>query len=115
MECDELVNDLGLVGQAVRAIGTIRVSANSAKPPSAVRPPPNLSNGARPTIRPGRWVIRLHEPESIEERPPLESLLERLDLAQTRDLVQELIAEQPRLIETVDDYVQRLAEPIPPP
>lgn len=55
----------------------------------------------------------LREPESIEERPPLESLLERLDLPQTRDLVRELIAEQPRLIEIVDDYVQRLAEPTP--
>ncbi len=55
----------------------------------------------------------LREPESIEERPTLESLLERLDLPQARDLVQELIAEQPRLMEIVDDYVQRLAEPTP--
>lgn len=45
----------------------------------------------------------LREPESIEERPTLEALLERLDLPQTRDLVQELIAEQPRLMEIVDD------------
>ncbi|MDS4022681.1 MAG: SWIM zinc finger family protein [Candidatus Competibacter sp.] len=55
----------------------------------------------------------LREPESIEERPTLETLLERLDLPQTRDLVQELIAEQPRLMEIVDDCVQRLAEPTP--
>jgi len=55
----------------------------------------------------------LREPESIEERPTLEALLERLDLPQTRDLVQELIAQQPRLMETVDDYVQQLAEPTP--
>jgi len=59
-------------------------------------------------------LVCVHQPELIEERPPLKSLLERLDLAQTRDLVQELVAEQPRLMETVDDYVQRLAEPIPP-
>ncbi len=59
-------------------------------------------------------LVCVHEPELIEERPPLESLLERLDLPQTRDLVQELVAEQPRLMETVDDYVQRLAEPTPP-
>lgn len=57
----------------------------------------------------------LREPESIEERPTLEALLERLDLPRTRDLVQELIAEQPRLIEIVDDCVQRLAEPAPSP
>ena len=31
----------------------------------------------------------LREPESIEERPTLEALLEHLDLPQTRDLVQE--------------------------
>jgi hypothetical protein len=57
----------------------------------------------------------LREPESIKERPTLESLLERLDLPQTRGLVEELIAEQPRLMEIVDDYVQRLAEPAPSP
>lgn len=57
----------------------------------------------------------LREPESIEERPTLEALLEHLDLPQTRDLVQELIAEQPRLMEIVDDYVQRLAKPTPSP
>ena len=57
----------------------------------------------------------LREPESIEERPTLEALLEHLDLPQTRDLIQELIAEQPRLMEIVDDYVQRLVEPTPSP
>lgn len=56
----------------------------------------------------------LHQPELIEERPTLESLLERLDLAQIRNLVQELIAEEPRLIEIVDEYVEEhLAEPAP--
>jgi uncharacterized Zn finger protein len=55
----------------------------------------------------------LREPESIEERPTLEALLERLDLPQTRGLVRELVAEQPRLMELVDDYVRRLAEPTP--
>lgn len=53
----------------------------------------------------------LRQPESIEERPTLEALLERLDLPQTRGLVRELVAEQPRLMETVDDYVQQLVEP----
>ena len=57
----------------------------------------------------------LRQPELIEERPTLEALLERLDLPQTRDLVQELIAEQPRLMEIVDDCVRRLAEPTPSP
>jgi len=57
----------------------------------------------------------VREPDSIEERPTLESLLERLDFPQTRGLVEELIAEQPRLMEIVDDYVQRLAEPAPSP
>ena len=59
-------------------------------------------------------LVCLHQPELIEERPALECLLERLDLSQTRGLVQELVTEQPSLMETVDRYVQRLAEPTPP-
>lgn len=59
-------------------------------------------------------LVCLHQQELIEERPTLEHLLERLDLLQTRGLVQDLVAEQPSLMETVDRYVQRLAEPTPP-
>lgn len=59
-------------------------------------------------------LAALQEPESIEERPTLKSLLEGLDLVQALDLVQELIAEEPRLIEIVDTYVEEnRAQPVP--
>jgi uncharacterized Zn finger protein len=40
--------------------------------------------------------------EHIEQRPTLEELLDRLDHIQTQRLLQELVAEYPRLIEAID-------------
>lgn len=59
-------------------------------------------------------LVCLHQPETIAERPALEQLLDRLDLLQTRALVQELAAERPDLIEAIDRYVAQLGEPTAP-
>jgi uncharacterized Zn finger protein len=44
-------------------------------------------------------LLSLRQPESIEQRPSLERLLDRLDLVQTQCLVQDLVAKQPELID----------------
>jgi uncharacterized Zn finger protein len=56
----------------------------------------------------------LHQADEIETRPTLEQLLDHLDYPQTRLLIQELAAEQPALIDRIDDYVHVIAEPAPP-
>jgi uncharacterized Zn finger protein len=53
----------------------------------------------------------VQQPEAIESRPTLAQLLDQLDWAQTQELVQSLVAETPELIESVDLYVTRLAQP----
>ncbi len=50
-------------------------------------------------------LLCLRQPESIEERPTLEQLLNRLDHKQTQRLVQGLVAEYPKLIEAIDRHV----------
>lgn len=52
--------------------------------------------------------------EVIEERPTLEQLLNRLDYVQTQGLLQELVAQQPELIDKVDCFVSSIASPTPP-
>ena len=54
-------------------------------------------------------LVCVHEPETIEERPSLEKLLAPLDLAQTKSLIQSLVEETPRLIESVDFHATTLA------
>ncbi|MDX2231014.1 MAG: SWIM zinc finger family protein [Leptolyngbyaceae cyanobacterium bins.349] len=56
----------------------------------------------------------VRQPERIEVRPPLTQLLEQLDLAQTKQLIQTLVTEQPELIDAVDRQVMLLAHPMPP-
>ncbi|MEM9817477.1 MAG: SWIM zinc finger family protein [Cyanobacteria bacterium P01_D01_bin.6] len=53
----------------------------------------------------------VHQPETIEQRPTLSQLLDQLNLVQTQGLVQNLIDENPGLLESVDRYVNRLAQP----
>jgi len=53
----------------------------------------------------------VHQPETVEQRPSLSQLLDRLDWPQTQGLVQSLVAENPELIESVDLYVTRLGQP----
>jgi len=49
----------------------------------------------------------MKEPESIEERPPLAEMLLKLDLAQTRQLLQNLVKEQPELLALLDRLLDR--------
>ncbi|MBD2449191.1 SWIM zinc finger domain-containing protein [Nostoc sp. FACHB-152] len=50
-------------------------------------------------------LVCVRQPEIIEHRPTLAQLLDRLDHVQTQRLVQELVAEQPQLIEAIDRHV----------
>lgn len=56
-------------------------------------------------------LVCMHQPETIEERPPLSQLLERLSLSQAKELIQSLVTEDPAMLESVDFYVSRLAQP----
>ena len=58
-------------------------------------------------------LVCLRQPETINLRPSLEQLLDRLDLVQTQRLVQELIAEEPELVARIDRLVTRITQPIP--
>ncbi|MBE9207875.1 SWIM zinc finger domain-containing protein [Nostoc sp. LEGE 06077] len=58
-------------------------------------------------------LVFVRQPEIIEHRPTLEQLLDRLDHVQTQRLVQELVAEQPQLIETIDRHVIWMTNPAP--
>ena len=53
----------------------------------------------------------VHQPERVEQRPTLEQLLDQLNLVQTQGLVQNLVAEHPGLLESIDLYVTRLGQP----
>ncbi|MBD2440810.1 SWIM zinc finger domain-containing protein [Nostoc sp. FACHB-110] len=60
-------------------------------------------------------LVCVRQPEIIEHRPTLEQLLDRLDHVQTQRLVQELVAEHPQLIETIDRHVIWMTSPPPQP
>lgn len=49
--------------------------------------------------------------ESIEQRPTLEQLLNRLDYIETQRLLQELVAEYPPMIEAIDRHVSWMTNP----
>jgi uncharacterized Zn finger protein len=50
-------------------------------------------------------LVCAHQPETIEVRPALEQLLDRLDLNQTRQVLRALLVEHPRLIEDLDRHI----------
>lgn len=54
-------------------------------------------------------LVCLRQPEKIEPHPPLERLLDRLDLVQTQRLLQELVSEQPELIDAIERHVNSIA------
>ncbi|MBE9006275.1 SWIM zinc finger domain-containing protein [Fortiea sp. LEGE XX443] len=58
-------------------------------------------------------LVCVRQPEIIEHRPTLEQLLNRLDHVQTQRLVQELVAEHPQLIETIDRHITWMTNPVP--
>ncbi|MBD2502200.1 SWIM zinc finger family protein [Anabaena azotica] len=60
-------------------------------------------------------LVTTRQPEIIEQRPTLEKLLDRLDYVQTQRLIQELVAEQPQLIDVIDQHVSWMTNPIPKP
>ena len=56
-------------------------------------------------------LTALRQPDTLEERPSLERLLDRLDPVQTQRLVQSLVTANPHLVEAVDRFVSLLAGP----
>lgn len=58
-------------------------------------------------------LVCVRQPEIIQQRPGLEQLLDCLDHIQTQRLVQELVAEQPQLIEAIDQHVSWMINPAP--
>ena len=57
----------------------------------------------------------VHQPHTIEARPTLEQLLDRLNHVQTQRLIQELVAEQPNLIDAIDYHVNQIITPVSTP
>jgi uncharacterized Zn finger protein len=55
----------------------------------------------------------VRQPNSIEDRPTLVQLLDRLDHQKTQHLIQALVAEQPDLIDAIDRHVSLLSLPTP--
>ncbi|MEM9003164.1 MAG: SWIM zinc finger family protein [Cyanobacteria bacterium P01_F01_bin.86] len=53
----------------------------------------------------------VRQPQTIEQRPTLEQLLDQLNWVQTQEMVQNLVAANPELIESVDFYVSQLGKP----
>lgn len=58
-------------------------------------------------------LVCSRQPETIQERPPLERLLDQLDHVQTQRLVQQLVAEQPKLIDAIDRHISLITVPTP--
>lgn len=56
-------------------------------------------------------IACIEQPDTIEQRPSLAQLLDSLNLVQTQGLVQTLVEKDPALIESIDFYVSRLAQP----
>ncbi|WP_017651174.1 SWIM zinc finger family protein [Fortiea contorta] len=57
-------------------------------------------------------LVCLRQPETIAERPTLEQLLDRLNHLQTQRLVQDLVAQYPKLVDAVDRYVSLNTETV---
>ncbi len=57
-------------------------------------------------------LVCLRQPETIEERPTLERLLDRLDYIQTQKLLQDLVAQYPKLIEAIDRHVSLMSNSV---
>lgn len=58
-------------------------------------------------------LVCLRQPQKIAERPTLEHLLDRLNHQQTQLLLQNLVAEQPELIDRIDSHITRIAGTTP--
>lgn len=58
-------------------------------------------------------LVCLRQPETLNERPSLEQLLDQLNPIQTQQLVQELVAEAPELIDFIDRFVTQITHLTP--
>ncbi|BBD69773.1 zinc finger SWIM domain-containing protein [Nostoc commune NIES-4072] len=56
-------------------------------------------------------LVCARNPENIEKRPTLEELLNSLDYLQTQKLLQDLVKEDPPLIEVIDRHVSWMTNP----
>lgn len=56
-------------------------------------------------------IACIEAPDTIAHRPTLAQLLDTLNPVQTQGLIQDLVEEHPTLIETIDFYVSRIAQP----
>ncbi|MEM6614473.1 MAG: SWIM zinc finger family protein [Cyanobacteria bacterium P01_C01_bin.72] len=53
----------------------------------------------------------MHEPERIQVRSSLEEILDRLNEIQTQNLIQQLVAQKPELLDAIEVIANRLAPP----
>ncbi|AOY79281.1 hypothetical protein BJP36_04485 [Moorena producens JHB] len=51
----------------------------------------------------------MHQPELIEQRPSLEEILDRLNDIQTQTLIQELVGNNPQLMDDIEYLADRVA------
>ncbi len=58
-------------------------------------------------------LVCVRQSQVIEQRPTLEQLLDGLDYLQTQRLLQELVAEHPQLIESIDHHISWMNNPHP--
>jgi uncharacterized Zn finger protein len=58
-------------------------------------------------------LVCLRQPQKILERPTLECLLNGLNHQQTQLLLQNLVAEQPELIDRIDNHITRITDTTP--
>ncbi len=55
-------------------------------------------------------LVCRYQPETIVARPTLDTMIEPLNPQHLRELIQELVADQPSLIETIDRYVAEMTD-----
>ncbi|HEY9658533.1 MAG TPA: SWIM zinc finger family protein, partial [Allocoleopsis sp.] len=57
-------------------------------------------------------LTAVRQPQTIEARPTLEQLLDRLNPVQTQRLIQELVAEHPDLMDAIDRHITLITAPV---
>ncbi|NEO60215.1 MAG: hypothetical protein F6J98_07155 [Moorea sp. SIO4G2] len=54
-------------------------------------------------------LVCLYQPELIEQRPSLEEILDRLNEVQTQTLIQDLVANNPQLLDDIEYFADQVA------
>lgn len=57
-------------------------------------------------------LVCLRNPDQIQSRQSLEQLLDRLNEVQTQNLIQELVADKPELLDDIEHFADRVAPPL---